>query len=89
MFTISIFLQPGTCQPQASTYLVSKIVSVRTFVCVCICVCPPLRLLITRGVIWTHMISSIAVMWQLQSILLMGVAFKLISVVETNPVRIS
>ena len=38
-----------------------KIVSVRTsvfvFVCVfvCLCVCPPLRLLITSGVIWCDM----------------------------------
>ena len=89
MFTISIFLQPGTCQPQASTYLVSKIVSVRTFVCVCICVCPPLRLLITRGVIWTHMISSIAVMWQLKSISLKGVVLEFIPVVEINPAKVS
>ena len=32
-----------------------KIVSVRMSVCVCVCVCPPLRLLITSGVMWHDM----------------------------------
>ena len=39
-------------------------------------VCPPLRLLITSGVIWTHVIgqiNSMAFIWQLQSVSLVGV----------------
>ena len=61
-----------------------------------VCVCQPLRLLITSGVMWhdkdPHTInlkSSIAVIWQLYSLTLMGVALDLIRVVETNPIRVS
>ena len=63
------------------------------FVCVCVCVyvCPPLRLLITSDVMWCDIDSRrlvkqvIQLLWQLQSLSLMGVALELIHVIDTNP----
>ena len=59
-----MFIKPGVRRPQADADLVSLncfcayvYICVCLFVCVCVCVCvcvsPPLRLLITSGVIWT------------------------------------
>ena len=53
-------------------------------VCVCVRVCPPPRLLITSGMMWcdmnSHLIgltSSIAFIWQLQSLSIVGMALEL------------
>ena len=67
-------------------------------VCVCVCVCAcmcvlPLRLLITSDVIWHDMDPILLVLqlllWQLQSVSLMGMALALIHILETNPIRVS
>ena len=59
--------------------------------CVCVFVCPPQRLLITSGMIWTpyDKTSSTDFVWQLQLLLVVGVALELKHVVETNPIRVS
>ena len=46
---VDIF-KPGGCQPQASVPGFLKLIRCR---CLYVCVCPPLRLLITSGMIWT------------------------------------
>ena len=49
-------------------------------VCLCVCVCPPLRLLITHGMIWTQydwLARATAFTWQLQSLSVVGVALEL------------
>ena len=55
------------------------------FVCVCMRVCPPLRLLITSGVMWHDMNPIPLVKQVLESLSLMGVALALIRVIATNP----
>ena len=52
---IDYTFKPGMCQPVPVRIWFLKIVSLRMCVCMCVCVCvsPPLKLLITGGVIWT------------------------------------
>ena len=74
-----------------------KILSVQTSVCVvvCVCVCPPLRLLITSGMICTpydwlnkfyncYMTNVVS-----NSVSLMGMALALMRIIKTNPIRVS
>ena len=70
-----------------------KIVSVQISVCVCVfvhvCVCPPMRLLITSGVIWTPYDWLNKLYSCYITIVVMGMASALISVVDTNPLSVS
>ena len=57
---------------------------------VCVSVCLPLKLEITSGMLMiSYDISSTAFIWQLHSLLLMGVVLELKRVMETNLIRVS
>ena len=45
-----LIIKPGAHRPHVSVQT-----SVCVFVSVCLCVCPPLRLLITNGMVWNDM----------------------------------
>ena len=90
----SMVFKPGACRPDAGAPGFLKLFLCRRLY---VCVYLPSRLVITSGVMWCdiyipHTIgkaSSKAVIWQLQSLSLIGVALKLIRIVDTNPVRLS
>ena len=78
---------------QARTWFL-KIISVRMSVCVFVYVwlCPLPRLLIISGVIWTPhewLNKYYSFIWQLKSLLVMGVVLELKPVVVTDPTRVS
>ena len=55
IFQYQWIFKPGARRPVRAWFL--EIVPVQTSVCVCVfvCVCPPLRLLITSGMMWRDM----------------------------------
>ena len=60
------------------------------YVCVCVCVSAP-SLLITNGMIWTPynwLNKFYSLIWQLQLLLVVGVALELKYIMETNPIRV-
>ena len=64
----------------SSTNVLMRSVCVCVCVCACVCVCvsPPLRLSITNSVMQCD--SSMAIIWQLKSVSLVGMAMALASI---------